>query len=179
MSVPASIRDIERPDQALMTYYLLACLRGGPGFFVILLLDFFRYKTLRYRFDDEGVSMSWGILFRRQINLTFARIQDIHLHSNIVERWLGLAKIEIQTASGNSEAEMTIEGVKNFLEVRDFLYSRMRGATAAAAAGGTGDGAGPGEPGELAELLRAAAAEMRAIREALEAKSRPTDGRAP
>jgi putative membrane protein len=176
MSVPASIREIERPVEALMAYYVLASLRGGPGFFVVLLLDFFRYRTLRYRFDDEGVSMSWGILFRRQINLTFARIQDIHLHSNIVERWLGLAKIEIQTASGNSEAEMTIEGVKNFLEVRDFLYSRMRGATAPAA---VAQASGSGESEELADLLRATAAELRGIREALEARQRSTDGSQP
>lgn len=176
MSVPASIRQIEQPDESLMAYYLLACLRGGPGFPVVLLLDFFRYRTLRYRFDDEGVSMSWGILFRRQVNLTYARIQDIHLHSNIVERWLGLAKIEIQTASGSSDAEMTIEGVKNFLEVRDFLYSRMRGAAAPATAAPVSGG---GEPGELACLLRAAAAELRGIREALEARQRPTDGGRP
>lgn len=171
MSVPASIGQIERPDQSLMAYYILACFRAGPGFLVVLLLDFFRYRTLRYRFDDEGVSMSWGILFRREIHLTFARIQDIHLHSNIVERWLGLAKIEIQTASGSSDAEMTIEGVKNYLEVRDYLYSRMRGAKSGKA---TAEPA-PGESLELAELLRATSAELRGIREALEAQPRSTD----
>lgn len=176
MSVPASIREIERPSEALMAYYLLACLRAGPGFPVVLLLDFFRYKTLRYRFDDEGVSMSWGILFRREIHLTFARIQDIHLHSNIVERWLGLAKIEIQTASGSSDAEMSIEGVKNFLEVRDFLYSRMRGATASSAAPQPSE---QGEAGELTELLRATAAVLRGIRQALEARRRSADGDQP
>ncbi len=175
MRVPASIREIERPDESLMVYYLLACLRGGPGFLVVLLLDFFRYETLRYRFDDEGVSMSWGILFRKQINLTYARIQDIHLHSNIVERWLGLAKIEIQTASGSSEAEMTIEGVKNFQEVRDFLYSRMRGAK------GGPDAVAPaaGQSSELAELLRATAAELRGIREALETRPHSTNASQP
>ena len=176
MSVPASIRAIERPDQALMAYYLIACLRGGPGFVVVLLLEYFRYKTLRYRFDGEGVSMSWGILFRREVNLTFARIQDIHLHSNIVERWLGLAKIEIQTASGSSDAEMTIEGVKNFLEVRDFLYSRMRGATTAAVVAEPG---AAGESGELADLLRAVATELRGIRQALEGRQRSTNADQP
>jgi uncharacterized membrane protein YdbT with pleckstrin-like domain len=169
MSVPASIQEIERPDEALMTYYALACLRAGPGFPFLLLLSYFRYHTMRYRFDDEGVSMSWGILFRREIHLTFARIQDIHLNSNIVERWLGLAKIEIQTASGSSDAEMTIEGVKNFVEVRDFLYSRMRGAKQGSPA--VEPVAGAGESSELEELLRATAAELRGIREALEMRS--------
>jgi len=120
--------------------------------------------------------MSWGILFRREIIVNYARIQDIHLRSNVVERWLGLARILVQTASGNSSAEMTIEGIKEFEALRDFLYSRMRGvkdhahhpapspiATPAAAPAM----AGAGGQGELAAALRETAAELRAVREAL------------
>ena len=33
----------------------------------------------------------------------------------------------IQTASGSAGAEMSIQGIKEFSELRDFLYSRMRG----------------------------------------------------
>ena len=43
-----------------------------------------RYSTLRYTFTSEGISMRWGRLFRRGIVLNYARIQDIHLRSNIV-----------------------------------------------------------------------------------------------
>src|SRR5688572_10027080 len=82
---------------------------------------------MRYQFTDEGISMSWGILFRREVIINYARIQDIHLRSNVVERWLGLAKILVQTASGSAAAEMTLEGLTNADEVRDFLYARMRG----------------------------------------------------
>jgi len=99
----------------------------GPFFVFALVPLYFRYHTLRYEFDDEGVSMRWGVLFRREIHLTYARIQDIHLTSNVVERWLGLGRVLVQTASGSSKAEMTIEGLREFEAVRDFLYARMRG----------------------------------------------------
>ena len=122
-----AVMSIERPVKELWTYYLLRCCLALPLFPVFALLAWFHYHTMRYKFTDEGVSMSWGILFRRQIILNYSRIQDIHLRSNIVERWLGLACIQIQTASGTASAEMTIVGLKNFEEVRDFLYSRMRG----------------------------------------------------
>src|SRR5262245_17305032 len=82
---------------------------------------------MRYRFDEDGIHMRWGILVRREIMLNYARIQDIHLQSNIVERWLGLARIEVQTASGGSDTEMTLEGIPDPGAMRDFLYSRMRG----------------------------------------------------
>jgi membrane protein YdbS with pleckstrin-like domain len=119
---------IERPDAKLWTYYMLSSLLLGPLFFVALIPLYFRYHTLHFRFDQEGISMGWGILFRREIHLTYSRIQDIHLVANFVERWLGLARIQIQTASGSSSAEMTLEGLLRTDEVRDFLYSRMRGA---------------------------------------------------
>src|SRR5688572_27492009 len=118
---------IERPHPQLMTYYALASLLAGPLFFIPLVPLYFRYHTMRYRFDAEGVSMRWGILFRREVNLTYARIQDIHLTSNLVERWLGLAEVKISTASGAAGAEMTIEGLQEFDLVRDFLYAKMRG----------------------------------------------------
>jgi putative membrane protein len=123
----SEVFDISRPSSRLITYYLLSSLLWGPLIVIILPYRLVRYRTLRYRFDHEGVSMSWGALFRREIHLTYSRIQDIHLTSGIVERYLGLARIQIQTASGKAGAEMTIEGLEQFEEVRDFLYSRMRG----------------------------------------------------
>lgn len=167
-----AILEIERPHKSLWTYYLLCCLAFPPAFPFLVLPNWFRYHTLRYKFTAEGVSMSWGILFRREIILNYARIQDIHLRSNIVERWFGLARILVQTASGSSSAEMTIEGLKEFETVRDFLYSRMRGVKdhPAPAAVPTPTVIHPANEGELASALREVAGELRAVRVALEAR---------
>ena len=169
----AQIQAISQPDRALFTYYLLSCLAFPPMLIFAGPYLYFRYHTMRYKFTDDGISMSWGILFRREIIVNYARIQDIHLRSNFVERWLGLARILVQTASGSSSAEMTIEGIKEFEALRDFLYSRMRGvkdhAHPPAAAASPACAAGSGQ-GELAAALRETAAELRAVREALQRK---------
>ena len=123
-----------------------------------MLLLYFRYHTIRYEFSDQGIRMSWGILFRNEVVLNYGRIQDIHLRSNAVERWLGLARIEIQTASGSSDSEMVLEGIPDAEAMRDFLYSRMHGAADAAQ-----------QPkGDLASVLLEVAAELRLVREAIE-----------
>lgn len=119
---------IEKPDPTLFKYYVFCAVLTGPLTPLVLLPLYFRYITLRYKFDDAGVSMRWGILFRKEVYLTYRRIQDIHLTRNILQRWMGLAKISLQTASGSSQAEMTIEGILEAEELRDFLYGRMRGA---------------------------------------------------
>ncbi len=128
-------RTIERPDPALMTYYVLTALLTLVGFPIVLLAHYIRYRTLRYKFDDEGVSMSVGLLFKKEILLTYRRIQDIHVSRNLFERWLGLASISIQTASGTSGAEMTLVGIREPELLRDYLYTKMRGARGDATAG--------------------------------------------
>lgn len=171
----AAILAIKRPHRDLLTYYLLACLAFPPAFPFVVLPAYFRYHTMRYRFTEEGISMSWGILFRREIIINYARIQDIHLRSNLVERWLGLAKVLVQTASGNAAAEMTLEGFKEFEAVRDFLYSKMRGVKDPQARdSGPASQNHAGVPDhELAAALREVAHELRETRLALAARSHP------
>src|SRR6267154_3768226 len=126
-SVPENILRLERPHPALWTYYIIVSICTGPGIVASLPYLYFRFHTLRYRFDAEGIHMKVGILFRREVNLTYSRIQDIHLRSNVFQRWLGLGNVQIQTASGSSGPELVIEGFKEFETIRDFLYTRMRG----------------------------------------------------
>ncbi len=169
---------ISRPAPALMKYYLLTSLALGPFFFFMLIPLYFRYHTLRYSFDSEGISMRWGILFRREINLTYARIQDIHLRSNLVERWLGLARLEVQTASGSSGAEMVLEGLLDFEVIRDYLYGRMRGGHGAGSMASTvskpvtgGGGIDAETAGVLIQTLNDVTGEIKALRETLERRA--------
>ena len=181
-AVEKMIQGLERPSPKLMQYYGLCCLLTGPLLPFTILPAYFKYHTLRYRFDAEGISMKWGILFRREVILNYARIQDIHLTSNLIERWLGLARVQIQTASGSASAEMTIEGLLEFEAVRDFLYSKMRGLKGhgSASAPPVAPGSAPapadspieaGKAGDLAAILTEICGELRAIRMNLEKKA--------
>jgi putative membrane protein len=156
------------PHKSLFTYYALTSLFAGPFFLIPLTYLYFRFHTLRYVFDREGITTRWGILFRREISLTYARIQDIHLVSNVVERWLGLARIQIQTASGAAGAEMVIEGLHDFEAIRDFLYARMRGVHHGPSEPAERDPAAAAPRDEVASAIREAAAELRALRESIE-----------
>jgi len=168
------ILTIERPHKDLWRYYLIGSFVLGPLFPILMIYGTVRFKTLRYRFTSEGISMSWGILFRREIIIQYSRIQDIHLRSNVLERWLGLARVLVQTASGSAGAEMTLEGLKQFEAVRDFLYHRMRGVKDEVKPAVRESGAEPGSAGggmvaaaELVDVLKSVATELREIRSEL------------
>lgn len=146
-------RSIERPDPALMTYYLWVSLLTVLGFPFAFLAYYIRYRTLRYRFDDEGISMSVGLLFKKEVLLTYRRIQDIHVSRNLFERWLGLASISVQTASGTAGAEMTLVGIREPERLRDYLYTRMRGARGEPAAPPPGAMPQAGDGDDVLRLL--------------------------
>ena len=163
----ARVQAITRPAPPLLTYFFLIALLGNVVFPFLMLFLYFRFHTLHYKFDEDGVSMGYGVLFRREMHLTYARMQDIHLSQNLFERWLGIGSVTVQTAGGGEGGDLEIVGVREFEAIRDYLYARMRGvregrgagavATAGAAASA---GTTPGTDQVLAEIrdeIRAAA----------------------
>ncbi len=129
-SLARLVHAIERPHPNLLWQFLIFAFFTTAAFPIVGLILYFRYRTLRYRFDDQGVSISYGVVFRREAFLTYARIQDIHVRRNIVERWFGLGTVEIETAAGAGSGPELVQGLTDYESVRDYLYSKMRGASA-------------------------------------------------
>jgi putative membrane protein len=176
----ASIQAIRRPHPNLLTLYFLQAALTLFAFPFVFLPLFFKYRTLLYTLDDEGISAKWGLLFKREIFLTYRRIQDIHVSRNLIERWLGIGKVEIQTAAGSASAELVLEGMEHWDPVRDYLYRRMRGtgqveATGEPAMSRSDAVAADGVSGTLAAgreaiaLLQAIRQDIEAVRHAVEA----------
>lgn len=168
---------ITRPEPRLLTYYAISAAFGLIFFPLLFLPGWIRYRSLRYRIDDEGVSMSWGVLNRREVFLTYRRLQDIQMTRGIIQRKLGLADLHLHTASGSSGPEMKLEGLPEPEAFRDYLYARMRGADhelgddgasagrspAVAAAEVPGTAAGPEGDDEALRLLRQIRDELRRL----------------
>ena len=98
----ARVHAITRPEKGLLVLYVLGALATCFLFPIVFIPLLFRYETLRYRFDDEGVFMSFGVIFRREMQLTYARMQDIHLSQNIQPRHVGQRQIQQQHVAGRS-----------------------------------------------------------------------------
>lgn len=68
---------------------------------VVALLD---YLIVRYSLDREGLVIHRGFVFHNVRHVPYGRIQNLDLRQNPLHRWLGVAEVMVQTASG-SEAE--------------------------------------------------------------------------
>ena len=126
---------LERPSPRLLTYYILTGLLSGPACVIVIPALIIRYNTLRYQFEETGLRMQLGLFFKREVVIAFRRIQDIHVSRNLIQRWLGIASVSVQTASGNAMPEIVLEGITDPDSVRDWLYERMRGAKGVATTG--------------------------------------------
>lgn len=158
---------LTRPDKNLLPLYVMYALITTIAFPFVMLPLYFKYRTLRYRFDTEGISVSYGILWRKESYTTYSRIQDIHVSRNILERWLGLGTVDIQTASGSSTAEVCVMGVRQYDNIRDFLYARMRGVKLK---GNETDERSKNSETELVEILRNIKEDLSAVRQSLEVR---------
>lgn len=167
-------KSITRPDESYWTYGVICSAMTLIGFPFAMVAFAIKYNTLRYAIDSEGVAMRVGWLWKRETYIAYRRIQDIHVTRNLLHRWLGLSRIEIMTASGHAGAELVIEGVREFEPLRDYLYTKMRGArgetpnsaTTGAAAGTSGGSHVDGGGAEALALLLQIRDEVRSLREA-------------
>jgi uncharacterized protein len=157
---------LERPNSKLVILYLIRSLSALIAFPFVFVPLYCKYISLRYHFDKEGIGASWGVFFKKQVFLTYARIQDIHVTRGLIERWLSLGTVEIQTASGSASAELSIVGLDEYDEIRDFLYARMRGARGEINIENDEINAA-GEP-ESVQLLKEIRDELRTIRQTIE-----------
>ncbi|MBL4849094.1 MAG: PH domain-containing protein [Planctomycetes bacterium] len=158
----AELQAIDRPNRKQVTLIILSavfasvisCGFATPFALIGIIPVLIRYMTTRYRFDESGVGVSWGLFFKQESHLTFDKIQDIHLKRGLLERWLRLGTVDVQTASGSATAEVSLYGLLQYDEVRDFLYKEMRNARGMNRPTATEGEAAPAAGGDAIAILR-------------------------
>jgi len=68
-----------------------------------------RYRCWRYGMDDDTLILEYGVWTRRQSMTPYFRVQNVDISQGPLERWLGLKRLTIKTASAFTDA--TIPGL--------------------------------------------------------------------
>jgi len=120
----------------------LALVAGGAGLFVASIpvtyfLQRLNYEMRWYIVTDRSLRIRSGVVWLREMTMTFANIQGIRVNANPIERLLGLSNVEVQSAGGggvhhahgsqsSSGHAAEFEGVDNAAVIRDLLVERLR-----------------------------------------------------
>lgn len=94
------------------------------------------YEMRWYIVTDRSLRIRSGVVWLREMTMTFANIQGIRVNANPIDRLLGLANVEVQSAGGggshhshgtpSSGHVANFEGVDNAAEIRDLMVERLR-----------------------------------------------------
>ena len=126
----------------------VAFLAQIPFSYAALRLD---YELRWYMLSDRALRIREGILSVREQTMTFANIQQISVRQGPLQRFVGIADVEVRSAGGGSTDESSrdmhrgfFRGVADAESVRDTILERVRAYRDA----GLGDGASATSGGE-------------------------------
>ena len=87
------------------------------------------YETMVYKLTKDEIAWRRGVWFKKTGIVPYNRITNIDIVQGPISRMLGIASLKIQTAgySGQSPAEIKIEGVEQFEELRELIMEFVRG----------------------------------------------------
>jgi putative membrane protein len=136
----ARIRSLIVP--AILFVVLSAARRGDDGARLELILAgfgllgvvgaVFRYFTFRFAIADGSFQIRHGLVFKQERTIPLERIQNVNLKQGLVERALGVVRVEVETASGTGkEAELAVVAMSDAEQLRAELTGKMRAAAEA------------------------------------------------
>lgn len=90
---------------AVLATVLAALIFGVPQGLISV-----RYRHWRYGMGDNVLILEYGVWTRRQSMTPYFRVQNVDISQGPLERWLGLKRLTIKTASAFTDA--TIPGLE-------------------------------------------------------------------
>jgi membrane protein YdbS with pleckstrin-like domain len=138
------------------------------------------YRSLSYDIRDDEVIVRAGVWTRSVKHVPYRTVTNLTVKRGILDRWLGLGTLDIQTAgtSGTSGAEQSLVGLDDAQEVYALVTTelrRFRGSMTPTAAGAEGRAVEPITSASsamgLSDILNAILEEVQAIRRALASRS--------
>lgn len=81
--------------------------------FLVLFVAYTIMYWLRYVFYISGqeLRVEYGVLVRKKRYIPFERIQTVQMSAGVLQRLLGLVKVQIETAGGGSKAEFVLDAL--------------------------------------------------------------------
>ncbi|MEZ5139246.1 MAG: PH domain-containing protein [Acidimicrobiales bacterium] len=83
---------------------------GAVGIALTVFVPAASYRRWRYGVTDDGIEIRHGLLVRQESSIPHFRVQHIDLHQGPLDRWRGIVKLSISTASPATDA--TLPGIE-------------------------------------------------------------------
>jgi membrane protein YdbS with pleckstrin-like domain len=89
---------------------LLVLAVGGGGVAGAIVVPTLTYRRWRYGVTDDGIELRHGVLVRHESSIPHFRVQHLDVQQGPLDRWRGIVKLSISTASPATDA--TLPGIE-------------------------------------------------------------------
>ena len=90
------------------------------------------YRRFEYDLTDDGLEIASGVVSRRHREIPLRRVQNVDISRNVVQRALGLAALDLETAGGGgTEASLRYVAYDEAKRLQREIQRRKRGANGA------------------------------------------------
>jgi membrane protein YdbS with pleckstrin-like domain len=79
---------------------------AAVGIVLAVVLPAASYRNWRYAITDDGVELRHGVLVRHESSIPHFRVQHIDIGQGPLDRWRGIVKLTISTASPASDGSL-------------------------------------------------------------------------
>jgi putative membrane protein len=98
------------------------------GFVVAVAYQFVYYRRFEYELTADSLDIASGVVSRRNREIPVGRIQNVDISRNVVQRLLGLAVIDLETAGGSStEASLNCVSETEAMRLQEEIGRLKRG----------------------------------------------------
>lgn len=82
------------------------------GFYLVMLylIAVVVYNHFHYAVEDEGLRMEYGIINKRHITIPYRQIQNVNITGTLIDRILGITKLEIESAGSTYPDKREVVG---------------------------------------------------------------------
>ncbi len=83
----------------------------GASLLVSLLYQTLKWAFYTYRYEEGYLHIKSGIIFKKERSIKQERVQTVNIRTGILQRLLGLATLQVETAGGGMESELSLTAV--------------------------------------------------------------------
>lgn len=94
---------------------------------VILFFSKLSFQKKGFAFREHDVIYRHGIIATNKMVIPYNRVQHVALHEGLIERWFGLAAVEIFTAGGK-DSDLKIPGIEKLQaeDIKQLLMGKIQ-----------------------------------------------------
>lgn len=98
-------------DGGILRGLTIIAISTASAFVLFLIYQVLNWAFYTYRYEEGYLHIKSGVVFKKERSIKRERVQTVNIRRGLLQRLLGLASLQVETAGGGAESEMSLTAV--------------------------------------------------------------------